>query len=672
MPDDAEDIGAGASPFEESAEDLYEHAPCGYLSTTPEGRIVKVNQTFLTWTGHSREALIGRKRFSELLTVPGRIFHETHYAPLLQMQGFVHELSLELVCAKGPPLPVLINSVQTRDALGAPRSVRTTVFNMTDRKRYERELLQARRKAEQLAQAKAGLLATLSHEIRNPLNAITAATRLMGMTTLTDKQEKYLRILGASSGNLLAMVNDILDWSKIEAGKLSLEQRQFDPRELISGIVNGQAARAEEKKLRLQVELDARLPSCLLGDPVKIGQILTNLVSNALKFTEKGSVTVSVVVRARDGDACDLAFQVNDTGIGISPDRVSAIFEEYAQANYDIGMKYGGTGLGLSISRKLLELHGSKMVVASELGKGTCFSFDLRLKACAGIPDTAPVRASPTQVLRGLRVLVVEDSEVNTYVLARWFEHWGVVFDAVKNGQQAVERLREADYELVLMDLHMPELGGFDALKVLRQSPDERLRKLPVIAISASARAWQESRILASGFTDFIGKPFDADVLFQKMARCTSRELPEGPARTPAPVPRQPEPPVPTGSADDPLAMTPDFSFAKLGQRAAGDPQARAALARLTLQELEQARPALMAALTVGAREDYERLCQGLMGTLLFLDAKGLAAALRRARGLLASPSKPPARMQAAAFAIEWELETLVGALTDVASAADA
>ena len=665
MPDDVEDTGSGEAPFEESAEDLYENAPCGYLSTTPEGLIVKVNQTFLTWTGHTREALVGRKRFRELLAVAGRIFHETHYAPLLQMQGFVHELSLDLLCANGRPLPALINSVQVRDALGRPRSVRTTVFNMTDRKRYERELLLARRKAEQLAQAKASLLATLSHEIRNPLNAITAATRLMGMTPLSDKQEKYLRILGSSSGNLLAMVNDILDWSKIEAGKLSLEQREFDPRELISGIVNGQSARAEEKKLLLQVELDAQLPSCLLGDPVKLGQILTNLLSNALKFTEKGAVRLAVVVRAREGDACDLSFQVSDTGIGISRDRIAAIFEEYTQANYDIGMKYGGTGLGLSISRKLLELYGSRMVVTSEVGKGTRFSFDLRLKVGAGAPDTAPDRALPTQILRGLRVLVVEDSEVNTYVLARWFEQWGVVFDAVRNGQQAVERLRQGDYELVLMDLHMPGLGGFDAVRVIRQLPDERLRKLPIIAISASARAWQEGRILASGFTDFIGKPFDADVLLQKMARCTSREVPAEPVQAPEPVLRA------FGAADIFPAQAPDFSLAKLGQRAAGDPQARAALARLALQELEQVRPMLLSTLKAGHREAYVRLCQGLTGTLGFLEAQGLAAALRRALGVLDSPSQAPARMQAALFAMDWEVETLVGALVGVASEAD-
>ncbi|MBN8230829.1 response regulator [Corallococcus macrosporus] len=662
------DTEPGKAPSEDSAEELYENAPCGYLSTSPEGRILRVNQTFLTWTGYSREDLLGGKRFWELLTVAGRIFHETHYAPLLQMQGFVHELSLDLICADGRPLPALINSMLKRDALGRPRSIRTTLFNMTERKRYERELLMSRRKAEQLAQSKAALLATLSHEIRNPLNAITAATRLLGMTPLSDKQSKYLRILGSASGNLLALVNDILDWSKIEAGKLTLEQREFSLRELLGDILNGQAARAEEKRLRLHMDIDERVPAGLLGDPVKLGQILTNLVSNALKFTEKGGVTVRVALHSQDGDACDLSFQVRDTGIGIAPDRLAAIFEEYTQANYDIGMKYGGTGLGLSISRKLVALHGSKMVVESEVGKGTCFSFDLRLKSVAGAATegAAPSSASSQQALRGLKVLVVEDNEVNTYVLARWFEHWGVSFDAARNGREAVERLRQGGYALVLMDLHMPVLDGYDALKVIRQLPDERLRQIPVIAISASTRIWQESQVLAAGFTDFIGKPFDESVLFRKMARCTSREAPEVPAQPPEAAPRAPE------AAASALVLPPDFSFTKLRQWAAGDSQAGAALARSSVQSLEQARPALTAALKKGAADAFERACESITGTLHLLEAQGLGAALRRARSLLAGNAPDAARVQAAVFAIDWEMDTLVGALVAVASEADA
>jgi PAS domain S-box-containing protein len=655
-----DDAGNEEEAFEESAEDLYEHAPCGYLSTRLDGLIVKVNQTLLAWTGYPREALIGRKRFYELLTLPGRIYHETHYAPLLQMQGHVRELSLELVCADGRPLPVLINSVQKRDAAGRLRGLRTSLFNMTDRKRYERELLLARRKAEQLGQANATLLATLSHEIRNPLNAITAVTRLMGMTHLSERQEQYLRILVTSSGNMLELVNDILDWSKLEAGKLSLEQREFDPRELVCGIVNSQAARAEEKKLLLQVDIDQRLPACLVGDPVKLKQILVNLVSNALKFTAKGSVHVAVRLRDRNGEECTVAFEVSDTGIGISPDRLAAIFEEYSQASYDIGLKYGGTGLGLSISRKLLEMLGSKMAVESTVGEGTRFSFELRLKAGANVPSTAPRDAVSEQVLAGLRVLVVDDSEVNTYVLAHWLERWGVSFEAVTNGQQAVEKVRQGGFELVLMDLHMPEHNGYDAVRAIRELPDERLRNIPVIAVSASARAWQESRIRDSGFNDFIGKPFDTDLLCRKLALHTSRELPQL-AEPPVAAFHRPLEPIESASAS-----APDFSLARLAERAGDDPQARAALARLTLHELGQARPVLKSALMAGAREEYERLCESLAGAIRMLEAHALAAALRRARGLLATPRPDTTRVQAAAFAVDWELEALSEALTVV------
>jgi PAS domain S-box-containing protein len=649
--------------LEESAEELYEDAPCGYISTRPDGLIIKVNQTFLAWTGYQREELLGRKRFYELLTMAGRIFHETHYAPLLQMQGFVREITLELVCADRRTLPILINSVQKKDAAGAPLYNRTTIFNATDRKLYERELLLARRKAEQVAQSKATLLATISHEIRNPLNALTAAIRLLGMTGLSEKQEKYLRILATSSSSLLDLVNDILDWSKIEAGKLSLEQRPFDPRELLSGIVNGLAARAEEKKLLLHAHLDERLPARLLGDPVKLGQILTNLTSNAIKFTERGSVTITLAVRAQHADECTVDFRVSDTGIGIAPDQLATLFEEYTQASYDIGMKYGGTGLGLSISRKLLELHGSKMSVESVVGKGSSFSFELRLKTGENIPTEAPRSAAPEQALRGLRVLLAEDSEVNTYVLSRWLERWGIAFDTVQNGRLAVEQVRKGGYDLVLMDLHMPELNGYEAARAIRQLPDERLRQLPIIAISASARIWQQSSVRASGFTDFIGKPFDTDVLFRMMALHTSRELPDPPER-PEPEPAR-RPPEPLASS---TAPAPDFSLARLEQRAAGDPQIRAALARLTLHELEQTRPALRSALAAGAAGKLEHLCQELEGTIRLLDADALAAALRRAKSLLASNKRAHARVQAITLAVDWEMETLIEALAGIAN----
>jgi PAS domain S-box-containing protein len=370
--------------LEESLEDLYEHAPSGYVFTLPDGTFAKVNQTLLTWTGYQRETLLAGMRFQDLLMVAGKIFYETHYAPLLHMQGFANEIAFDLVCHDDHHLPVLISTVQTRDRAGTPLLHRTTIFNASDRRQYERELLLARNKAEQAVQAKARLLATLSHEIRTPLHAISLATQLLERTNPTPKQQKYIRNLQSSSHSLLALVNDILDYHKLEADKAALEERSFNLRELITDLVYRVEAKAEEQQLALHVDVDERLPTYLIGDSIKIGQVLMNLLSNAIKFTEQGSVKLTVKVKDVLPDAVSLDFSVRDTGIGIAPDRLAYIFEEFAQASPDITIKYGGTGLGLAICRKLVQIHGSDIHVDSQVGEGSTFSFNLRLQRGTG------------------------------------------------------------------------------------------------------------------------------------------------------------------------------------------------------------------------------------------------------------------------------------------------
>ena len=505
--------------IEESAEDLYENAPCGYISALPGGLLVRVNQTFLTWTGYRREDLVGRRRFQDLLTAGGRIYHETHYAPLLQMQGSVREIAVEMVCADGARLPVLINSVLRRDQAGKPLLVRTTVFNATDRKEYERELLRERQRAEQTAQTMSDFISMMSHEIRTPLSAIMGVGPLLGITELSPQQEKLVRILRSSSENLLSLVNQLLDFGKIEAGKVSLEERTFNLRQLVHGILDGFRVKATEG-VDLEAHLDEKLPGQLLGDPVKIGQILNNLVANAVKFTSQGSVTVTVEVRELAADAVSIEIQVADTGIGIAADRLPHIFDDFTQASYDIGMKYGGTGLGLAISKRLVELHGSRITVESELGEGTTFRFDLRLK----IPPEAAEPASPAgEPLKGLRVLVADDNEVNVYVLTGFLRGWGAEPDVVTNGRQAVERVQEKDYDLVLMDLTMPELDGYAATRQIRALPDPKFQRLPIFAVSASIRVDPQHEVEAAGFTDFVGKPISPDILFAKILRHISQ-----------------------------------------------------------------------------------------------------------------------------------------------------
>jgi CheY-like chemotaxis protein len=359
----------------------------------------------------------------------------------------------------------------------------------------------------------------ISHEIRTPLNAIMGVAHLLGATELSPKQEKYVRILRSSSESLLHLVNEVLDFSKIESGNVSLEERRFDLRQVVHQVVDSLHGKAEEKGLALETRIDERLPAALLGDPVKIGQVLTNLLGNALKFTAQGSVTVELQVLDLEADAVSFEIRVADTGIGIAPERLAHIFEDYTQASYDISMKYGGTGLGLSISKRLVELHGSRLEVESELGRGTRFSFRLRLKTAEPTMAESAADESDAQTLKGLRVLVADDNEVNVFVLAGMLRKWGVAFDVVTNGRQAVESVKTGNYDLVLMDLRMPELDGYAATREIRSLPDEKIARLPVFAISASTRMGRQHELDAAGFTEFVGKPVNPDMLFGKLAR---------------------------------------------------------------------------------------------------------------------------------------------------------
>lgn len=515
------DKGSHKELIEESAEDLYENAPCGYLSYLPDGTIIKINNTLLSWTGYQREDLLSTKRFQDLLSVGDKLFYETHHAPLLQMQGFVNELNYQLVKKDQDILPVLVNSVQLKDDKGKPLLVRATIFDITDRKKYERELLHARKKAEQAAKVKAEFLSTVSHEIRTPMNAIIGITDLLLKTNVNQQQLEYLKTLKFSSDNLLNLINDILDFNKIEAGRVTIEEKNFNVKELIFNILHSLSVKAEEKDLKVEVHLDEKLPEYLIGDPVKIGQVLTNLLSNAIKFTEKGFIAIHLEVKESGHRKVSVDFSVKDTGIGISPDRIAQIFEEFTQESYDINLKYGGTGLGLAICQKILGLYDSKMEVKSEQGKGSVFTFNLTLKRGKADKNSAYAPESTSdkeQSIRGIRLLIAEDNPINVFVVSQYLDTWGVKFDVAENGAQAIDQLSRQDYNLILMDLQMPQMDGYTAARKIRSLPEEKFQKLPIVALSASNRFDHEARMEASGINDFISKPFNPKELYAKIA----------------------------------------------------------------------------------------------------------------------------------------------------------
>jgi len=376
---DRPDPSIDAALLEETAEDLYEHAPSGYLSTLPDGTIVKINQTLLDWLGHTRDAVVGTMRFQALLAVGPRIYYETHCAPLLRMQGFVREIALDLLTADGGTLPVIVNARERRDGAGKALLHRITIFDATERRRYERELLLARRKAEQIAADKSALLAMLSHDIRNPLNAIMGVVQILERSELTDAQRRFVRLLRSSSDNMLTLLTHVLELSRAESSSFALVEAPFSLRAIVDDVMATYESKAREKHLELRSTVDGTLPQDLIGDPVAMRQILTNLVGNAIKFTERGHVAVKVSAKDRAADAITLDIVVSDTGIGIAADEVERIFKAYTQASYETAMRFGGTGLGLAIVRRLLALYGSTISVASTPGEGSSFSFSIRL-----------------------------------------------------------------------------------------------------------------------------------------------------------------------------------------------------------------------------------------------------------------------------------------------------
>ena len=371
--------GIDAALLEESTEDLYEHAPCGYLSTLPDGTIAKVNQTLLDWTGHTRASLVHVARFQSLLSMGSKIYYETHFAPLLRMQGVANEIALELVRADGRILPVVVNSVQRKDERGEPLFNRITLFDSTDRRRYERELLLARRKAEQAAKDKADLLSMLSHDIRNPLNAIMGVVHLLDRGPLNESQRRCVRLLMSSSNNMLGLLDRVLELSRVESGSFTLEDAPFALAHIVEDVLATFQPQAAAKGIALTASIDPRVPAMVIGDPIALRQVLTNLVGNAVKFTEHGSVAVTVQMREMAAYAVTLGIAVADTGIGIAPDQVERIMGEFTQASYETAVKFGGTGLGLAITRKLLAVYGTHVRVESMPGMGSTFSFVLRL-----------------------------------------------------------------------------------------------------------------------------------------------------------------------------------------------------------------------------------------------------------------------------------------------------
>jgi PAS domain S-box-containing protein len=388
--------------------------------------------------------------------------------------------------------------------------------DVSNKKRAQEVLIKARRKAEESSLAKERFLANMSHEIRTPLNAIIGMQRLLEKTSLEAKQKRYLDAIGLSADNLLVIINDILDISKIEAGKLELENVGFDLDKLLRHLVFTLGYKAEEKGIGLYVNIDEAMHPIVLGDSVRLHQILLNLLNNAIKFTDVGKVVINTSLIASTADTQTICFEVSDTGRGIKAENIEAIFDSFTQEDASITRKFGGSGLGLAIGKQLVELFGGELNVKSEYGKGTTFSFTLTLKneKLEAIQPATEINQNGEQLLQGKKILLAEDNQMNQFLATTILEDWGVIVEVAEDGKQAIEKFNEGKYDLILMDMQMPIMDGLEATRIIRQKLHSNI---PIIALTANAIKGDKQRCIEVGMNDYLPKPFAQQDLMEKI-----------------------------------------------------------------------------------------------------------------------------------------------------------
>jgi signal transduction histidine kinase/CheY-like chemotaxis protein len=391
-----------------------------------------------------------------------------------------------------------------------------TCLDVEDRKTAEEEKSQAivrEKAAVESARLKSEFLANMSHEVRTPLNGILGMTELILDSSLNEQQISYLQLIRGSGESLLAIINDILDFSKIEAGKLELEQTNFDLANLVSDQADLLVSRAEAKGLVVNVEVDPKIPSSLEGDPVRVGQILLNLIGNAIKFTQQGRIEIKATFDGKENGWNKITFSVRDEGVGIHPDTQRLLFQPFTQADNSTARNYGGTGLGLSICKKLVQLMSGQIGVESELGKGAKFWFTLSFlqpfqPVVAVIdPDLSPDGKIESCPMRTQKILVAEDNSMNQVMILATLKKLGFNAKIACNGKEALAALAQIDYDLVLMDCQMPEMDGFTATQNIREIEKKTGKHIPILALTANAMIQDQERCLQSGMDDYITKP---------------------------------------------------------------------------------------------------------------------------------------------------------------------
>ncbi len=494
---------------------LIENMNLGLLEVDLKGKIRYANQSFCIMSGFEREEIYGK--------IAENIFTEAKNRKLVRNKtesrnkGMVDAYELEITNKQGLKKWWMISGAALHDKDGNQIGSTGIHLDITEQKQLEFTLRHAKQLAENTAKAKEIFLANMSHEIRTPMNAILGLGKLVLNTDLTTYQRSFLESINTAAENLLIVINDILDFSKIESGKLSLESISFNMPKLLNQICKMLVLQTEEKGLQFNVHIDTKISPVLVGDPYRINQILLNLLSNSIKFTEKGSISVDCrLVESNDLNQC-LEITVTDTGTGIEKEYQKKIFEKFSQENVSVARKYGGTGLGVAITKQLIDLMDGKITIESEKNVGTKVTILITLPI--GLLSEESVDGKENNFMKNLkakRILLVDDNKINRLIAKTILSKEGIIVTEAGNGEIAIEMLRTLSFDLVLMDIQMPVMDGLTATKLIRSEINE---SIPVIALTAHALKSEMDNCFEAGMNDFLSKPFEAEKLIAMIAK---------------------------------------------------------------------------------------------------------------------------------------------------------
>jgi PAS domain S-box-containing protein len=511
-------IEASLKEREERFRSLFEGAPDAILLANVEtGNIIDANPAAINLLGRKKEELVGIHH-SKIQSTENIKFGELSFIELFdKLSNSNQSIKIEslLVNDKGEDIPVEITSSLINIEGGT--AIQAIIRDITERKKFEKELIKAKDIAESATKSKSRFLANMSHEIRTPMNGIIGMANILKTTKLNDEQKEHLSLISISANNLLAIINDILDLSKIESDQLSMENIDFDLIENMNDIIKILQIKTNEKGIDLSVNYDVKTPKYVKGDPIRLNQIILNLVNNAIKFTEKGGVEVIVSLIEEKNEIIKLHFKVIDTGMGISKEGQKKLFKEFSQVYSYTTRKHGGTGLGLAISKKLSEKMNGEIGVESELGKGSTFWFTVELGKGSS-PEKIENEITDLQfyeIGQSFNILLAEDNIINQKVARMTLEKMGHKVDIAENGEVAVEKYLANEYDLILMDIQMPIMNGIDATRQIRKIEEaiNKSKGIRIVAMTANVMKQDKEEYLASGMDDFVSKPFKINEL---------------------------------------------------------------------------------------------------------------------------------------------------------------